>query len=137
MNIVITLPQFLIEKIVCGEKTIEVRTKIPRTFDTNGDCVFVVEKGTNTIVAWFIIDKFLWGNMYSSYWKYHGKKMGINKEWYLRYCSDKKQLCLWFIKKAKMFKHPIPINYFDDVHKAPQSFIYTQQRLEKILNKVV
>lgn len=137
MNIVITLPQYLIKKIVCGEKTIEVRTKVPRKFDTNRDCVFIVEKGTNTIVAVFSIDKFLWGNMYNSYWKYHGKKMGINEEWYLRYCSDKKQLCLWFIKHVYRFRKPIPLSYFNDVHKAPQSFVYTQQSLGKVLNEVI
>lgn len=137
MNIVITLPQYLIKKIVCGEKTIEVRTKVPRKFDTNRDGVFIVEKGTKTIVAFFKIDKFLLGNMYSDYWKYHGEKMGIEKKWYLTYCDGKKQLCLWFIRNVYKFREPIPLSYLNDVHKAPQSFVYTQQSLRKVLNEVI
>lgn len=58
MNIVITLPHELIQAILDGKKTVEVRTRIPKDFHKECDVVYVVEKGTKTCPLYFSIWNF-------------------------------------------------------------------------------
>jgi len=47
MNILITLPKNLLEKILSGEKKYEMRKCLPKNMKLGEDGFFVVEKGTD------------------------------------------------------------------------------------------
>lgn len=49
MNIMITLPRDLIDKIISGEKLFEMRKCRPTNVNIGEDGFFVVEKGTNEV----------------------------------------------------------------------------------------
>ena len=57
MNILITLPKDLIEKIISGEKVYEMRKCLPKNMTIGVDGFFVVEKGTSDVRCWCRVDK--------------------------------------------------------------------------------
>lgn len=57
MNILITLPKNLINKIISGEKKFEMRKRIPKNMKLGEDGFFVVEKGTDEVKCWCRVDK--------------------------------------------------------------------------------
>ena len=63
MNILITLPKHLIDKIISGEKKFEMRKCLPKNMRLGEDGFFVVEKGTNEVRCWCRVDKCLKGYM--------------------------------------------------------------------------
>jgi hypothetical protein len=56
MNILITLPKHLLEKIMSGEKKFEMRKCLPKNMKIGEDGFFVVEKGTDKIRCWCRVD---------------------------------------------------------------------------------
>lgn len=56
MNILITLPKFLLEYIISGEKEYEMRKCLPKDMEIGVDGFFVVEKGTDVIRCWCRVD---------------------------------------------------------------------------------
>lgn len=58
MNIVITLPTDLIDAILSGKKSIEIRSKMPLNFETGKDVVYVCQKGFQRVPLFFTIKKF-------------------------------------------------------------------------------
>lgn len=56
MNILITLPKHLIEKIMSGEKKYEIRKCLPKSMRLGEDGFFVVEKGTDEVRCWCRVD---------------------------------------------------------------------------------
>ena len=57
MNILITLPKHLLEKITSGEKQFEMRKTLPRHMKIGKDGFFVVEKGTDEVRCWCRVDE--------------------------------------------------------------------------------
>lgn len=55
MDIAITLPKKLWEKIVSGEKVCELRKECPRRFTMGSNVVYVILKGTKDVVGYFTI----------------------------------------------------------------------------------
>ena len=56
MNILITLPKNLLEKIISGEKEFEMRKCLPKHMKIGEDGFFVVEKGTDDVRCWCRVD---------------------------------------------------------------------------------
>jgi hypothetical protein len=56
MNILITLPKNLIEKIISGEKVYEMRKSLPKLMKIGEDGFFAVEKGTSNVRCWCRVD---------------------------------------------------------------------------------
>lgn len=129
MNIVITLPSNLIEAIIAGKKTAELRKVWPKLFNPDTDVVYVIKKGTKNIVAWFKIRSFVKTTMYYDAWKWYGRKLNIDYLWYADYITPNKPIVFWMIEKAGRFKKSIDREKSLHLNKNPQQFFYTDTRL--------
>ena len=121
MNIVITLPKDLIQKILSGEKKYEMRRCLPKYMKLGEDGFFVVEKGTNEVRCWCRVDtyNYTYIDYYSASW--YAPLVCVPEDWIERYANGKR-VCLWWIGKV------IPIECLDRgslfVDRNPQSFEY-------------
>lgn len=99
MNILITLPKNLIEKIISGEKKFEMRKCLPNQMRFGEDGFFVVEKGTDDIRCWCRVDGFMltYIDHYNAGWYAH--RLGVSKEYIKKYAKSKK-VYLWKIGKV-------------------------------------
>lgn len=117
MNILITLPRNLIEKIISGEKEFEMRKCLPKHMTIGEDGFFVVEKGTNIIRCWCRIDDYVVTFSIDCY----VSSLGVPEEYVKKYANGKK-VYLWKIGKVKVFQ-----NFERDslrISKNPQQFVY-------------
>lgn len=124
MNILITLPSYLIQAILDGRKNVEVRSLLPSKFNTDRDVVFVVEKGTHNVPIMFSIRRF---DIFDS--SYHGfldakKDAGVTWKWLFEYSSKHQQICLWEIGRVCLFKFPDQMATWLNIKTNPQSFTY-------------
>lgn len=131
MNVVITLPEHLIKAIICGEKFIELRSKIPLRFDMTKDVVFVVQKGSHKVPMYFTITRFF-GYYGLNDAKYLAKEAAVTVDYINKYRKDKKQIYAWVIGCA--CKVDCPFSLYSDlkINKNPQSFIYRDYEWRQI-----
>ena len=121
MNVLITLPKDLIEKIISGEKKYEMRKYFPKYMRLGEDGFFVVEKGTDKIRCWCRVDyNFkMDGRITAAGWI--ASRLCVSKEYIKKYANGKK-IYLWKIGKVKTFtdlkRDPLLIK------RNPQNFAY-------------
>lgn len=121
MNILITLPKDLIEKIISGEKVYEMRKCLPKNMTIGVDGFFVVEKGTSDVRCWCRVDKAIdtYLDHYCAAW--FARPTCVSEEYMLKY-ADGKKVYLWRIGKV------IKIDVLDrsslGVDINPQQFAY-------------
>ena len=124
MNVVITLPRDLIDKIISGEKTLEMRKGMP-TFLLGVDGFFVIEKGTDIVRCFCRVDDYLCPlpqgcEVWASF-------LCVSKDFVRNYCKKAKRIWLWQIgnvtKLAGLRRCHLCLE------KNPQSFVYTSYRL--------
>lgn len=99
MNILITLPKNLIEKIISGEKKFEMRKCLPKQMTFGQDGFFVVEKGTDDIRCWCRVDGFMYTYIdhYNAGW--YAYRLGVSEKYIKKYAKSKK-VYLWKIGKV-------------------------------------
>ena len=99
MNILITLPKNLIEKIISGEKIFEMRKCLPKHMRIGEDGFFVVEKGTDEVRCWCRVDKAIetYLDHYSADW--FASRLCVPEDYMERYANGKK-VYLWEIGKV-------------------------------------
>lgn len=121
MNILITLPKELIDKIISGEKKFEMRKSIPRLMKLGEDGFFVVEKGTDEIRCWCRVDKIneTYIDHYSIDW--YASRLCVPAEYIEKYANGKK-VCLWQIGKVIKLQDLCRSSLYVD--KNPQQFAY-------------
>lgn len=121
MNILITLPKNLIDKIISGEKQFEMRKCIPKHMKIGEDGFFVVEKGTNEVRCWCRVDKITktYVDYYSINW--YVSKLCVPDEYIEKYANGKK-VYLWGIGKVKVLQDLCRNSLLVD--KNPQQFAY-------------
>lgn len=124
MDIVITLPRPLIDKILSGEKTVEIRKNKPKKFNPELDYVFVIEKGTKLAVAWFKISWFEFGSASLVNFLY-GEKIGVPEKWLKDYVKNdsSKDVWVWHILKGGLFCSPVCLTALG-LKCSPQSYAY-------------
>lgn len=124
MNVVITLPRDLIDKIKCGYKTYELRKCLPSRLGT-GDGVFVIEKGTDNVSCFFQVDGFYSATPQKA--RLYSPELGVSAAYVRNYCKGVRNLWLWKIgnvtKLAGLRRCHLCLE------KNPQSFAYTLYRL--------
>lgn len=125
MNIVITLPHELIQAILDGKKTVEVRSRIPKDFHKECDVVYVVEKGTKNCPLYFSI----WG--FEEFYDYGHAfvaakvKAYVNERYLDNYLHNCYNPVLWHIGRV------CPVIYTSveyrmlRINRNPQCFCYT------------
>lgn len=121
MNILITLPKHLIDKILSGKKKFEMRKCLPKNMRLGVDGFFVVEKGTDKVVCWCRVDV-VYGTFidhYSADW--FANRVGVSFEYVEKYANGK-QVYLWKIAKVKklqgLWRNALMVD------KNPQQFAY-------------
>lgn len=120
MNVVITLPRDLIDKIINGRKWYEMRKSFPYRF-RDGDGVFVIEKGTDIVRCFFRVIDFI--PIDPDFAFLHAERLGVSAEYVKNYVKNAKRVYLWRIghvtalsnwKRSKL-----------GIDNNPQSFAYT------------
>ena len=124
MNVVITLPRDLINKIINGEKWYEMRRSFPyRCRDGNG--VFVIEKGTDRVRCFFRVLDFISIEPYEA--RACAARLGVSVEYVNNYCKNTKRVYLWKIGRVTALSNCRRSNL--GVKRNPLNFVYTNVRL--------
>ena len=130
MEIAITLPKHLWNKICSGEKKFECRKRIPRDFMCCCNKVWVVQKGTASVVGWFTVDEFLTFIDVEEIRDSYLDKICVDREWFDAYAKNEDTLCLWRIgHNVHKLSEPRDRDRFLDIHNNPQFFAYCRGRL--------
>lgn len=125
MDIAITLPKSLWDKIVSGEKKIELRKNRPSSYHIIRDRVYVVIKGSNIVVGYFIIADFVATSpaclMTSPNWL---KQIAVSQDWISHYIEGATLVWLWYIGNVFQFKEPLSRPFTMKLKNNPQSYVY-------------
>lgn len=137
MNVLITLPSWLIKEISEYRKRFEIRTQIPLKYDPLHDRIFVVEKGTNQIRLSFRSPFFYGIENKSKDWRDFGDYLGISKEFYLKYTESRKKLFLWTINNLEVYDDGCLTTNEIGIRHNPQSFCYFPRckKISKLFTK--
>lgn len=127
MNILITLPQELWLKIVKGEKTLELRKNIPRKFDNYNSRCYVVLKGTDLVVGWFHISRFIRFPATEHYFNLCSPCACVNSKWISEYYKGKEFMVLWRIQQVRCWNIPVKRSFFVNTSTNPQCYCYTSK----------
>ena len=122
MNILITLPKKLINKIISGEKEFEMRKHLPKNMKICKDGFFVVEKGTDNVRCWCRVDDAFEIDIKYFSAKFLATLLCVSEEYIEKYANGKK-VYLWKIGKVITFDCLGRNSLFVD--KNPQQFAYT------------
>lgn len=126
MDIIITLPGVLINRIINGAKKFEVRKTFPQYYIKGVNRVFVVQKKTTNVIISFTVE------YYKAYldpkfaWERHGHELGIPIEWLLDYAKKGCVLYLWHIDDVQVFEKPLQLEENFGIKRAPQSYCYVR-----------
>lgn len=121
MNILITLPSYLIQKIIAGEKEFEMRKCLPKQMKIGEDGFFVVEKGTNDVRCWCRVDEVRETYIDQNSSELLTHRLCVSEEYIKNYANSKK-VYLW--KIGKVIEFEIFIRDWLLVDKNPQQFAY-------------
>lgn len=124
MNILITLPKNLLDKILSGEKKFEMRKRLPKNMKLGEDGFFVVEKGTDKVRCWCRVDKVktIDTSLINKIAEGLSKDLCVTPQYVIDYACPGKNVCLWEIGKVIEFQGLIRSSLF--VSKNPQQFAY-------------
>lgn len=124
MNILITLPKNLINKIISGEKKFEMRKRIPKNMKLGEDGFFVVEKGTDEVKCWCRVDKVTTLDLTITEKMAKGlsKDLCVSPKFIIDYASVSTKVYLWEISKV-VITEDLCRNSLG-VDKNPQQFAY-------------
>lgn len=121
MNILITLPKSLLEKIISGKKEFEMRKCLPKQMKIGEDGFFVVEKGTDNVRCWCRVD-----DINETYIDHNSAGLFASSlcvtEEYIENYANRRKVYLWKIGKVIVFE-----NLKRDklvVDRNPQQFAY-------------
>lgn len=128
MNVVITLPENLIAAIVSGAKTIEFRKSYPKDFDCRNDCVYIIEKGTRNVVAYFLVSDFQYENDPVEIWRNYSIQIGVPFFWFMAYAPRCRSYYLWRIRKASYLYTPLDRELSFGLTTNPKDYVYTEYK---------
>ena len=121
MNILITLPKLLLDKILSGEKKYEMRKSLPKNMRLGVDGFFVVEKGTDKVRCWCRVDVVYKTDMNQECACWLTSQLCVSSEYIDKYANNKK-VYLWKIAKVVKLQGLCRDSLMID--KNPQQFAY-------------
>lgn len=125
MDIAITLPRSLWDKIVSGEKTIELRKNFPKMFRVNSDKIYVILKGTKKIAGYFQVSSFEYFYAESvSDFDPILSKISVPRQWIIGYVGYSSAVYLWHIRYVHPFVRLIERRSVWNIKTNPQSYVY-------------
>lgn len=122
MNVLITLPKNLLDKIISGEKTIEMRKCMPNHLKLGEDGFFVVEKGTDEVKCWCRLDAAIKRDIIEREAKILSKYLCVSPQFILDYAPEGKNVWLWEIGKVVKLENVCRDSL--QVDRNPQVFAY-------------
>ncbi len=122
MNILITLPKNLLEKIMSGEKKFEMRKCLPKLMKVGEDGFFVVEEGTDEVRCWCRVDEVETHRLSEDFAKRYAKDLCVNQSYIQGYAHVGDNVHLWKIGKVVKIDCLKCGSLF--VGKNPQQFAY-------------
>lgn len=122
MNILITLPKHLIEKILTGEKKYEMRKSLPKYMRFGEDGFFVVERGTDIVRCWCRVDNYIECKMSEIHANDFSSDLCVSPQFILEYAPVGTSVFLWGIGKVIELQDVTrnALNVFSN----PQNFSY-------------
>lgn len=128
MNVLITLPKYLIDKILSGEKQFEMRKSIPRKMIIGKDGFFVVEKGTDQVRCWCRVEETIETRITEVKAAGLSSSLCVSPKFILKYAPIGKKVFLWRIGEVvKLLGVSRALLHCD---KNPQSFLYTRKEVK-------
>jgi len=124
MNVLITLPKNLINAIISGEKTFEMRAVKPHLMKCSEDGFFCVEKGSDNVQCWCQCDytlKLDADEVRPDYWSEY---LAVDAGHVVQYCSNKRSVYMWHIAEVVRFDNGGIKRDELYVDHNPQSFAY-------------
>lgn len=100
MNVLITLPKHLIDAIISGKKTFEMRSVKPHMMKCSEDGFFCVEKGTDSVRCWCLCDytlKLDADEVWPSGW---AERLAVDEKYVEEYCVNKRTIFMWHIAEV-------------------------------------
>ena len=122
MNVLITLPKNLLDKIISGEKKIEMRKCMPNYLKVGEDGFFVVEKGTDKVKCWCRVDAAINTDINEREAKLFSEDLCVTPQFILDYAPEGKNVWLWEIGKVVELENVC--RYSLQVERNPQQFAY-------------
>ena len=122
MNVLITLPKHLLEKIMSGEKKFEMRKTFPLHMKIGEDGFFIVEKGTDKVRCWCRVDQVQVFDMSERLAIQYSRLLCVSPEYIVNYAPNGTRVYMWGI--GRVFKLPDLCRWDLKVNKNPQSFTY-------------
>ena len=126
--IAITLPRKLIDKIINGQKRIELRKSVP-VLEGCMMQVYVVEKGTKRVPIQFRVDSICYRTPWWI-WVNYEHQLGITFNEFMNYTKSSKKLYGWHICNVRELSPTFDIDCLG-IKKAPQSFVYIGKERRK------
>ncbi len=123
MNILITLPKNLLDKILSGEKKYEMRKCLPKNMKLGEDGFFVVEKGTDEVRCWCRVDSVINTGVNVYVAKQFSEELCVTPQFILDYAPAGKDVWLWQIGKVVELQDLSRDSLYVD--RNPQQFAYT------------
>ena len=99
MNVLITLPKKLLESILSGDKTFEMRKSKPKMMKVGEDGFFIVEKGTDEVRCWCRVDEVREMVMTEEIAVCYSKCLCVTPRFILNYAPVGTKVYLWGIGK--------------------------------------
>ena len=130
-DVLISIKPKFVEKILSGEKKFEFRKAVFKTRPVRKIFVYA-SAPVQCIVASFEFDGIVSGTP-ERVWERCKEHAGIAEDAYFNYFDGKESAYSIKIKNLKIFKRPIrPSNHIPNF-RPPQSYMYVDNKLEKIL----
>lgn len=124
MNVCITLPIPLWEKVCSGEASILIRKSFPRNFDFSRDKAFVVLKGFKMCVGYLTLHAFSrWSSADDLYlaWK---DDIGLPRDYLISYAAHTVCLYAWHINSVFQYDRIQSSSIVLGAHSNPVSYFY-------------
>ena len=125
MNIIITLPQSLWERIVTGEKTIELRKTTPKNFNCATDKCYVILKGTHILAGWIYLDSIQTKPKTEPITEAITACITVPRIWIDYYLANSHKYSLWYIRTHVEYDDIDDAWELFNINTNPQSYIYT------------
>lgn len=122
MNVLITLPKNLLDKIISGEKKYEMRKCLPKNMKICEDGFFVVEKGTDKVRCWCRVDSTINTGMNVYEAARFSEDLCVTPQFILDYVPEEKNVWLWEIGKVVELENVCRDSL--QVERNPQQFAY-------------
>ncbi len=121
-----------VEEILSGKKLFEFRKAVFKEDDVQKVIIYA-SSPVKRIVAEFDI-KEITSDTPEAIWKECAKYAGIDKHSFMEYFSNKKKAFSIGIHNLKIFNEPIDPYKGIDGFRPPQSYMFMNQKLDKLLN---